>query len=122
MKVVCNSRDVLNAVRKNRDNHAKIVSEARAGFLVKAAEMLKAESERLAAGKLKSLRLTLASPVDHTSEYDTVVRMLEMHREDTIELDADSVRMFVEDKWDWTERFLAENSVYSGTARALSGD
>lgn len=122
MKVVCAAKEVLATVRTNRDNHAKIVSEARVGFLVKAKEMLDAESAKLAAGKLRSLKVNLAAPVDHTSEYDTVIRMLEMHREATIELDADSIRMFVEDKWDWTERFLAENSAYSGTARSLFGN
>jgi hypothetical protein len=44
--------------------------------------------------------------------------MLELHTEDTIELNAMHHRNLVEDKWDWTERFLASNVAYSSLANS----
>lgn len=121
IEVVCETTTILQKVMQNREKHAGIVAEAREGFLKKAKEVLEAEMGKLKEGKLKTLSVQLQPPADHTSEYDTVIQMLQLHTEDTITLDADGVRMFVEDKWDWTEAFLGSNAHYSGTARAILG-
>lgn len=121
MEVICNTADVLAKVTINRDEHAQIVKEARAGFVVRAKEALTEKLDLLKAGKLTSLQVNLNPPQDYTSEYDTIIQMLKMHTASEITLGADEVRMFIEDKWDWTEQFLGSNSIYSGTARAKLG-
>lgn len=121
MEVECDKAAVLDKVRTNREGHAKIVAEARVGFVEKAREVLTEQLDRLKKGKLKELSVHLAPPADHTREYDTVIRMLEMHTESTITLGASEVQMFIEDNWDWSDQFIMANSAYSGTAAARRG-
>lgn len=120
MVVVCDRTDVLAKIEQNRDGHAEIVKEARAGFIDKAKKVLAEKLGLLKEGKLTSLIIDLAPPQDYTSEYNTVIQMLSMHTEKTITLSAEEVRMFIEDKWDWTEHFLTSNSYYSPIAASRS--
>jgi hypothetical protein len=117
MKVICNTAKVLTAVKENRDKHTTIFAEAKDGFLKEAAARTKALLAELEAGKIVPLQINLFPPRNHTSEYDTVIQMLEMHTGDEIELGSDEIRMFVQDKWDWTETFLASSAGYSKMAQ-----
>lgn len=116
MVVTCKTKEVLKKVKKNREEHAQIVKEARKGYLEKAQAALRERLQELEAGKLKALSFRLKVPSDHTAEYDTVIQMLEMHQPETIDLNADEVRHLIEDKWDWTDEFLTSNALYSKTA------
>lgn len=116
MEVFCNTADVLNKVKENRTEHAQIVEEARKGFIEKAKALLEEKLSLLKEGKLTTLQVNLSPPQNYTAEYDTIIQMLSMHTEKEITLGADEVRMFIEDRWDWTEAFLATNSAYSGSA------
>lgn len=122
MKSTCDTKEVLAKLRENREKHSRIVKEAKEGYLVKAKEAIAAKLELLEKGKIVSLVFGLKMPVDHTGEYDTMIKMLEMHTQPTIELNADEVRQFVLDEWQWMQDFLVSNSPYSGTARGLSSD
>jgi uncharacterized protein YpuA (DUF1002 family) len=113
MKVVCNTSELLEKVKQNKDAHIAIVEEAKRGFAKKAQEVLENHLEKLKRGLLKDLRVSLTPPRDHTREYETIIKMLQLHKNTHIELNADEVRMFVEDRWDWTEDFLQTNSAYS---------
>lgn len=121
MKVSCKTEELLEKIRENKSAHAAIVEEAKRGFAEKARAVLEAHLSKLESGALKELRISLASPRDHTREYETIIKMLELHRSSHIELNADEVRMFVEDQWDWTEEFLQTNSMYSGLASSKRG-
>lgn len=121
MEVECDKAAVLDKVRSNRAGHAKIVEEARVGFVDKAAALLTAELEKVKAGKISELFVRLEAPADHTREYDTVIKMLEMHTEETITLGAAEVQMFIEDNWEWSDQFIAVNAAYSGTAALRRG-
>jgi len=116
MVVTCNREEVLEALKKNRAEHSQIVKEAVAGYLKKAKEAVKAKWDKLEEGKIVALQFSLRVPVDHTAEYNTVIKMLEMHKNETIDLNADEMRQLVEDRWDWTDTFLSSNSLYSQTA------
>lgn len=118
MEVECKTAEVLETVKKNRDEHASIVEEANVGFLVKAKELLEAKLASLKDGKIVPLNVTLAVPQNCTSEYDTIIKMLSMHTEEHVTLGANEVQMFIEDKWEWTNTFLATNAMYSMKARS----
>jgi hypothetical protein len=113
MKVDCETEEVLEILKKNRAEHAELVEDSRKGYLKKAKETLAKRLEKLESGKVVDLQFSLHLPQDHTAEYDTVIRMLEMHTEETITLSADEVRNLIENKWDWMEAFVASNQVYS---------
>jgi len=121
MKVMCDRDKVLGILKSNLERHKHVVAEARKGYLVKAREVLEAKLKELEEGKLRTLSVSLTRPQNMASEYKTVIRMLEMHEEPQIELSSDEVRMFIQDKWDWTSRFLAANAGYSTTAAEMVG-
>ena len=124
MTTMANRLEVLEVLKKNLGEHSKIVEEAREGYFKEAeAALLKRLADLKAAGlkKVVSMHFSLQPPVDHSAEFKTIIGMLEMHSEDTIELTADEYRQLVENKWEWMDEFLASNSAYSATARHLSG-
>ena len=115
MRVRAEKDELLGLLRHNRAEHRKMIDEARKGFVQKAREKLSTALDKLADGKSTGVSISLDAPIDHTSEYDTVIRMLELHQGDMVELSADEVRMFVEDEWDWSGRWLVANSGYSSS-------
>lgn len=118
LEVTCNKKEVLDTVKQNREEHIKIVQEAKIGYVEKARALLEEKLHLLKEGKVGRILIDLQYPLDHTSEYDTIIKMLTLHIGDDIILGANEVQMFVEDKWDWTDQFLHHNSAYSGTARS----
>lgn len=118
MRIVARRDYVLATLRTNRDKHKQIVDEAKAGYIEKAKDVLMRRFEQLKAGKITNLIFLLRVPVDQTKVYDTAIRMLEFHQNDTLELDGGQVRNLIQDEWDWTDSFYMTNSAYSGTAAA----
>lgn len=116
MTIVAKKTEVLDALRKNREEHQQIVKEAREGYVAKARVALSAKLDELASGKLAALQFGLSVPQDYTKDYDTAIRMLELHTEDHVKLEEQMVRCFVLNQWDWMDSFLFSNSAYSATA------
>ena len=107
---------LLDKLIENKKNHAKIVEEAKAGYIEAAKEALRRRLQELEDGKLGALTFSLRVPDDHTADYDTMIGMLNMAKDDTITLTAEDYHRFVEDEWDWMGHFLMANAAYSGTA------
>jgi hypothetical protein len=120
MKTTIKRGDLLEKLRTNRELHAKIVQEAREGYVKSAKVALAHKMEELAAGKIAALTFSLRTPVDCTQVYDTTIKMLEMNVDDTVVLAADEFRNLVEDQWDWSREFYASNASYSRTAATIS--
>jgi len=108
--------EVLVSLKENVKKHKKIVDEARKGYVKRASDLLKEKLTQLENGSLDELRFNLSPPKDHTKVYETAIKMLEMHTDDTIELDGSQVRQLIMDEWDWMENFLFANSKFSQTA------
>lgn len=116
MRVSVNRLETLGAIKENAERHAKIVAEAREGYMKAAEKALAARLKELRAGKIVSLSFNLAPPVDQSKVYRTIIKMLEMHQGETVDLDSNQVRSFVMDEWDWKRQFLLSNAPYSATA------
>lgn len=119
MTITAKTQEVLDALRKNREVHSKVVVEARNGFADKAEAALKKRMVEVREGKIRHLTFSLKPPQDYTDVYDTAIQMLELHvkTSETVELDNSQVRTLVMDKWDWSEAFWGSNKAYSGTAQ-----
>ena len=123
MEVKVSREDLLAKLKENRANHAKIVAEARLGYLERAIKKAEAAIADLKAGKPVSLQsYALRMPEDYTSAYSTVIEMLEWSKDETITLAADEFRQFVEDRWDWKDGFLSTNALYSSTAAGSASE
>lgn len=111
---------LLTKLRANRATHAKIVEEAKVGYIEKAKKALAARMEELASGKITALHFDLVMPQDYTKEYDTVIGMIEATTQAEITLSVEEYRMFVEDEWEWLGHFLASNTLYSATGMGVA--
>jgi hypothetical protein len=117
--VKVNRNELLDVVRKNREQHRKIFEEAIEGYRSAAIKELDAMLNEAKAGKRIRRTVSLVEPVDQTREYNKVIRMLEMSTEDVIELQEHEFSQYVLDDWGWKGQFLASNSAYSSTAMGL---
>jgi hypothetical protein len=110
---------LLEILEKNRKAHAKIVAEARRGYVQKAKALLTSRLKELQSGKTVELHFNMRAPSDHTAEYDSAIGMLRMSKEEEIKITFSQYRMFVEDDWDWMQDFLVTNSPYSRASASL---
>jgi len=133
--ITANVDEVLDALRTNLAEHKEIVEEARVGYLDQAEKALAKRMTQLREGKLVALQFSLQPPQDHSREFQTVIKMLELHKNAhdrnissaqvhkpnaTIELKAADVQRFVLNDWSWMDSFLLSNSGYSGKSRTLA--
>lgn len=121
-RIEANKTEILETLRKNREKHSQIVKEARVGYLDRAQIEINKRLEQLRAGKVVALTFSLSVPLDYTRVYDTAIRMLELHQQNTITLDSTQVACLVMDQWEWTRNFYTSNSRYSASAAAYEPD
>lgn len=113
------SRDELLAViRKNRTAHQDEFQTAIAGYEVEATKRLKDLVKKMKAGEHPSLMVNLIIPVDHTSDYDRIIKMLEMSQETTVILDEHDFGQYVQDDWSWKHQFHTSNASYMSAGSA----
>lgn len=108
---------LLEIVRANYLRHKKIYKEAVEGFLVDAKKRIGAELENIRNNDgTKNVHLSIAAPTNHNDTYETAIKMLELTKDEEIVLGYTDFNNLVMDKWDWQNRFLLSNSIYSSTA------
>lgn len=110
--------ELLDVLKKNREQHRKIFLEAQEGYKHAAIKELDSMLDDARAGKRIRRSMTLVEPQDQTSDYDRAIRMLEMSQDEVIELEEHDFMQYVLDDWGWKHQFLHSNSVYSATALA----
>ena len=104
---------LLGILRTNRDKHREVFEKAQIGYRDKWIEILESRLEDARLGRPLDRGVWLNEPVDQTKDYDRAIRMVEMHVDDTIELDERRFANYVLDDWDWTEQFTTTNSMYT---------
>lgn len=119
LKVTCVKADILAKLHRNREEHQKMVAEARTGYLIAAQAELQDALVDIKAGKVVPLRFKLAVPLDYSRVYATAIGQLTAHTGDEITLSSSEYNMLVEDDWDWVTEFVKTNANYSGSTRAF---
>ncbi len=108
--------ELLEHLKKNRDEHVDIVIEAQAAFKKATIEKLEQMLELARSGKPISMALGLTVPTVHTDAFDNAIGILEMTAragEEVIEITSDEYERFVRNRWEWTEKFRHSNAGYS---------
>jgi hypothetical protein len=114
-----NKDDLLERIKKNRDEHRKIFEEALGGWKKKVIQVLDERYREALEGKKFDIGIHLPRPEDHTDQYDTVIELLTMSLDDELELTQAEFANYALDKWQWQAQFLAMSSSYgSPTATA----
>jgi hypothetical protein len=113
-----NVTTLQEALKANRDKHAKEYAKAKKGW----AKLLRKELTDMVAildngGELKQLHIENQKPASHLDEYDEALEMLADSAEPTVTLDAQLYRQFMRDDWSWRQHWFASNSTYIEAAR-----
>lgn len=106
-------QDLLDVVKKNREEHRNLFLEAQQGFRARVIERLDKMLADARAGVRYDLSVALAPPIDQTKDYDRVIKALEMSVDEEIELDEREFAQYVMDDWSWKQNVLATNSAYT---------
>jgi hypothetical protein len=111
-KVTVDKDELLKAVQKNRDKHNGIFLKALEKYREALIKDFESKVESLRKGKEISVYTRLPTPEDHTDDYDTVIGMLKMSTETTVELGTEEYANYVEDNWSWSRAFVTNTSSY----------
>lgn len=112
MKINVDRIELVNILYNNRSNHKTKVEKALQGYRAKCLEILEERAEMIRKGQKPNMYIHLQEPIDQTDDYDSVIGLLEMSKDKTIELSEHDYRNYVLDKWEWSQKFSATNSAY----------
>jgi hypothetical protein len=103
---------LLAALETNRQQHHQLFVAAVDGYREELLRILERHIEDVRAGSAEHVSVFLQRPEDHTPDYDTVIKMLQMSLDEEITLTQGDFRRYVMDQWEWKEAWTASNSAY----------
>lgn len=115
--VTVSKAQLLEIVRINRDKHRGIFLEALEVYREHMINHLNSMIDDISKGKKVDHIIRLPVPEDHTSDYDKVIKMLQMELRDEVTIDDVSFANFVLDQWQWTKNFEANTVSYTTNRR-----
>ena len=122
MIIPVDRQKLIEILNTNRANHNAIFQEAVEGYRAKAIEKLNQYIDEVKEGKIVRSYWHMPEPEDHTEEYDRVIGLLEMATDKQVKMSDVEYQSYVLDNWSWKKAFIASNSYYSSTAKALQGE
>ncbi len=105
---------VLTHLRTNRELHKAEAKEAKVARQQQLLEEYEKAVERIKLGEAQPRIKQMPAVPDHTEDYDSAIKLLEMSSDKDIVLDTAAVDCFVRDRWDWKQDFEANTSGYLG--------
>lgn len=105
--------ELLAMLRTNRDGHRDLFLKAQNGYRKAVVETLDKALKDAREGVAYLTYVALTAPEDHTEDYDTVISMLAMSVDDTIEIEQHDFQCYVRDKWTWAAHANFLNSTYA---------
>lgn len=113
-KVTIRKDSLLAAIKNNRTQHVRELHDANLGYRDQMLSKLRWFAAQVEANKDIEIRdlLQILKPFDHTSDYDRVIKMLEMSTGDEATLSEDQFEKYVMDEWHWKQQHVAMSSSY----------
>lgn len=110
--VTVKKADLIEKMIQNRDDHRDQFLAAQVKYREKVIEELDRRLASVRDGKQFDLAFRLPEPVDYTSEYNTVLSMLNWEVADEVELEHHDFERYVLNKWEWARNFAASTQSY----------
>lgn len=104
--------DLRRVIEENRSVHQGVFLEACEGYKAAMIAELGEYLRRVESGSLKRVVFSWPVPEDHTADYNRVLRMIDMHVDDTIEISQADFARYVMDDWDWKEQWNRSTASY----------
>lgn len=111
-KVTVKTKELLQTLKENRQNHRAAFEKALEGFRATVTEELEKRYQDAREGKRYAHWMNIPEPVDQTPEYDIAIKMLEMSVDIETELTHQEFSCYVMDRWSWKSNFATTNSAY----------
>lgn len=112
MNTLVNRQALLEKLTANRQNHRTVYEQAFDAYSGRLVSEIEGFLKQAKARKSTRVYSTLPIPEDHTEAYDSVIALLEMSTEETIELDDEDARRYVLDRWEWERSFASNTTAY----------
>lgn len=106
--------ELVLKLQENRKHHQEQYLKAVEGYKKEVVRELEQKIAAVKAGEEIDVYIKESRPTNHDKDYSLALEMLSFHNGPTIALDKKSFRAYVQDDWDWKERFTASNSKYLG--------
>lgn len=119
-KATYKRQDIVDALRKFRDEHVSGFDVAKDNFrklrVEKLAEALDlAEAAKVEESKKKVAEVNqMIEPQDMRKEYDNLINLFLYTQDTTVELNSQQADHIFNDNWDWAVSAKFSNSFYSG--------
>ena len=114
-KVTVKKETLLKALKENKTKHLSGFEKSMNQYQKRLVKILSAKLEEAKKpGKKVNLNFNLYPPSDHSGEYESVIKMLEMGEETTVELSQNEFQQYVLDEWNG-------HNFYSNSYRDLGG-
>ena len=120
--VKVNKDDLIKILKENRDKHIYMYKDAFAGYRTKLIAKLKKAMKLAIEYKeyITVISMPAPKPINHESDYNLAIGMLNMHVEENIKISNDQYRNFILDDWSWKGTFTSSTSSYSSSSESSS--
>ena len=130
MQTTVKVAELLDILKKNRDEHMATYEEAVKEYTKKLsarldeigdalklrANALLASTDPLNTDFRQIDTISLPVPEQHKADFDKVIRMMELNIEPTITLEEFEFNQYVMNEWAWQRQFLASTASYTNAA------
>ena len=110
--------ELLEAIKANMAGHRAAFEAAQEVYRERMIAELDTMLADAKAGRSIRRAVSMPEPEDHTNDYASIVKMLEMSVDDVIELDEESFQQFVMDDWYWKSSFAHSTLAYAASNKA----
>lgn len=107
-----NKDELLKVLKTNRENHLATFEAASEVYRVKVIDWLERQLAEALNGNKVNHTIGLPIPEVHTTDYDRVIKMVEMHVGDTFQLDEHDAAQYIMDEWGWARSFAGNTTAY----------
>lgn len=110
-----NKIELLDIVRKNKDEHIKQYAESVTDYKAAVVKITKDNVKLANTGdldKIAKIKSIPQRPASYEDAYERAIRMLELSVDETIELEEHIFNQLVLDEWSWKQNFVASSALY----------
>jgi len=118
MKSVMKVKKLIEILEKNKEEHRADFLEAVEGYKKEAIKTLETQIEKVKGNKkLPKVYVNMPIPEDHTSDYERIIRLLQLDDRPSIELEEFEFTQYVMDDWGWKNEWISNTLSYTSKAR-----
>lgn len=116
-KIKVSKEKLLKELHTNREVHITEYNEMYNEYqkaVIKKLQLLTRNAKKAPEFATIDTVVGLSAPISNETDYDTAIEMLQFSVEDEIFITQREFQRYVQNKWDWSDRFEYSKSLYLG--------